>query len=1384
MINPVTTYRIQFNNGFTFRHFRDIIPYLKQLGITTIYASPIFQAVPGSIHGYDITDPNVINPEIGTEEELMEISKELKQNGMLWLQDIVPNHMAYHSDNEWLMDVLEKGVNSKYRAFFDTAYADDEAGGKLMVPFLGKQLEQVIIDGALSLVYSRGLKLKYYDAVYPVAARTYKRIIDELPQNEAWRELAQQLESLKQVEDALQFSGRFDELKLQFVSLLKNSEAAQQVQLVLDAINSNSQLLTNVAEEQSYRLCHWQETDTTINYRRFFTINSLISVNIQYEDVLHQHHALIKRLCDAKVIDGLRVDHIDGLYDPEKYLADLRKLVGQDTYIVVEKILGAEETLPANWNVQGSSGYEFLATVNNLLFNRDGYDALKNYYQSLSHTDRELEQQIREKKRMILQQHMRGDLDNLYLLFSNSNLVTAEQITKAGAQNIKTAIGELLVYCPVYRFYGNSFPLRQEEETALKKMFAQIAAEQPVLKSAIAIVADVLLRRSDDEDYNERRRGFYMRCLQFSGPLMAKGVEDTLMYCHNAFIASNEVGDHMLSRGLTMNEFHRSMQQRRKDTPLALNATATHDTKRGEDARARLHVLTDVSNEWISTVGEWQQIASTIKNNNIPSAEEEYMLYQAMVAHLPMSGVIDESFVTRLLDYIEKALREAKVHSNWNNPDLQYEATVKQFAADLLQHKPFAKSFTKFIDKVSDHGIINSLVQTVLKFTCPGVPDMYQGAELWDLSFVDPDNRRAVDYSLRMQMLHQEKNALPELKDWWPERKNGAVKLHLLKFLCELRKSHPDLWSRGQYEPVAVTGKYKENIIGYERKYRQDRYVVLLPLHTASLAADYTKIDWSDTVIELEDCTATSVVSGKNYGNRLHASDLFTDLPLDILRLKTVQSANRGAGILLSISSLPSRFGIGDIGPEALRFVDFLEANRQKYWQMLPINPTEEGQGYSPYSSTSGKAGNPLLISPEWLVDDQLLDASEITYLKNSATVDYEGAEQLKFRLLDKAYERFSTVDHPLKQTFIEFCEKEKDWLDDYAAYALFKTLQNNKPWYEWPDALKFGRADAALLSKHAGELQKIKWIQFIFFQQWQKLKSYCNEKEIQIIGDLPIYVSYDSADVWSNREIFALNEQGAITGVAGVPPDAFSDDGQLWGMPVYNWSKLKEQNYEWWIQRIKRNLELYDLIRIDHFRAMESYWEVAARETTAKNGEWKPGPGADLFKTLQKHFGELPFLAEDLGDVDEAVFALRDQFKLPGMKVLQFAFGDDLPTSTHIPHNYPQNAVVFTGTHDNNTTLGWFRTEADDETKANLQLYFNKAVDEANVTQTMICCAYASAADTVIIPMQDILNLDESARLNKPSSATGNWHWRLLPQQIERTAIDLQQLVWLYGRA
>ncbi len=720
LYDPACTYRIQFHHGFTLSDLENIVPYLKKLGIQTIYASPVFKAVPGSTHGYNGLSPLEINPEIGTLEQLKSLIETLKKNGIGWLQDIVPNHMAFDTSNEWLADVLEKGQASSYAPYFDVDWNHEECKGVLASP-----------------------------------------------------------------------------------------------------------------------------SSPVINYRRFFTINDLICLNMQDVHVFNHYHQLIKSLTQEKYFNGLRIDHIDGLYDPERYLQRLTELTGGNIYIVVEKILQPGEMLPGEWKTQGTTGYDFLGLVSQLFTDKKSEMEFTRFYEELTGDSRDIHQQLLEKKALILYSDMQGELNHLYNLLIN--LVDKELLPGIPADHLKKAIGEFLTHCPVYRFYKKN---KEEIESILRE-----AEHNAVLNTdAVNFLRSFLFDNTADSSY------FFTRCMQFTGPLMAKGLEDTLMYTYSRFIANNEVGDSPEIFGIDKDQFHNAMIERHKNWPLTMNATATHDTKRGEDARARLTVLSDIPHEWFSKVREWRA------RNDVLCPSEEYFIYQTLIGHYAQG---EEDFKTRIAQYLQKVLREAKINSNWTKPNEEYEKRAINFVFSLLDDSgPFLQSFLPFHKKVSEFGAVNSLVQLILKFTCPGVPDIYQGCECWDFSFVDPDNRRAVDYNLRN------------------ERLTKSLKSRLTQILCDLRARNKDFFRTAEYIPLQTSGIYSEYVLAFARKHGHRFLIVVVPVHAARLchciqAQNVAAIDWKDTRIVLPESlqanTKNLLFAGKiQAGQNIYIQEAFS----------------------------------------------------------------------------------------------------------------------------------------------------------------------------------------------------------------------------------------------------------------------------------------------------------------------------------------------------------------------------------------------------------------------------------------------------------------------------------------------------------------------------
>lgn len=501
---------------------------------------------------------------------------------------------------------------------------------------------------------------------------------------------------------------------------------------------------------------------------------------------------------------------------------------------------------------------------------------------------------------------------------------------------------------------------------------------------------------------------------------------------------------------------------------------------------------------------------------------------------------------------------------------------------------------------------------------------------------------------------------------------------------------------------------------------------------------------------------------------------------------------DRNAGLLLHISSLPGPYGIGDLGPEAFKFVDFLQESGQSIWQVLPVGPT--GYGYSPYQSPSTFAGNDLFISPELLRDERLVTDAEIqqSHCGSPGRVAYDEVIPRKRALMEAAFARFSRGESSIDVAdYNRFEQEHRSWLSDYSLFAAIKKAHSNRSWIDWPDALRDREPDTlhAVQNQLAHQISLERFVQYLFFRQWQRLKSYANDRGISVVGDLPIYVAHDSADVWANPHLFHLDHTGNPTVVAGVPPDYFSETGQRWGNPIYRWDKMQETGFAWWTERVRRILEMVDVVRLDHFRAFEAYWSVPAHEQTAVNGEWVAGPGQHFFDVLQHKLGRMPLIAEDLGVITDEVVKLIEDNGFPGMAILQFAF-DSGPTNKFLPHNYDRNIVAYTGTHDNDTIAGWLsgnRSTVCEDVAAQTREYAKRYLAESRNEElpwAFIRALYASVANTVIIPIQDLLGIGEDGRMNEPGTAAGNWTWRMSPGVLnQEVGLSLKSLADTFGR-
>lgn len=873
MKNPVSTYRVQLSPEYTLEDLNELVDYLDSFGISTVYSAPFFQARKGSSHGYDITNPFKLNKEIGRLDTFRMISKRLQQKNMSWLQDIVPNHMAFDGTNVWLQDIFELGPESTHYNSFDIDWND---GGKVMAPFLGSPLEEVIGQKDLNLkVSKKGFFFKYFDQEYSASARSYKLILDE-NFDEKWKDRLEEISGKKEA---------WEEVKELLVREYdKDEKFRDKVDQQLKEINASEEKLKVILEEQHFLPAHWKETERHINYRRFFTINDLICLRMEDEKVFESYHRFILQLCEEKLIHGLRIDHVDGLFDPKAYLELLREKLGPDFYIIIEKILEWDEKLPAHWPVQGSSGYGFLATVNQLLTDSKSEQQFIRAYRTIDPENSDYHDLVYKQKLFILNERMGGEYLNLWNLALELDLLEEE------AEKEKEALGTFLAGFPVYRIYPEEYPLKKRQKKIIDAAFNNAVAHATSLEKELEKIRSIFLGEADKD--REAMLQFLQRCQQYTGPLAAKGVEDTSFYIFNELISHNEVGDSPEHFGLSAEGFHEKMQLRMEDFPLSINATATHDTKRGEDSRMRLNVLSEIPTKWFEKVEQWKTIGKELRNNDAaPNDNEEYFIFQMLIGAWPFNGDPGEEFFERSRAYLQKVLREAKEHSSWAAPDEDYETEVYTFLKKLIGNPDFLKSFNPFHEKIAAYGALKSLSQSLLKVTAPGIPDIYQGTELWDLSYVDPDNRRPVDYELRKNYLQElseiSAEALPELKK---EFIDGKIKMYCLHKALKARKEFSELFEEGCYIPLKVKGNHSEKILAFARQKGQKSAVIIAPV----MVTDFFSEDFNvrrEAVEGLEVVLPEGITgafknefSGKEYqSDSFPLADLFEDFPVILL---------------------------------------------------------------------------------------------------------------------------------------------------------------------------------------------------------------------------------------------------------------------------------------------------------------------------------------------------------------------------------------------------------------------------------------------------------------------------------------------------------------------
>lgn len=873
---PASTYRIQLSPEFTFDELEKVLAYLEEFKVSTIYSAPFFQSRKGSTHGYDITNPFRLNPEIGKLETFRKISEWLEKNDMTWLQDIVPNHMAYDCENDWLRDIFELGPHSKYYRFFDI---DWDKGQKLMAPFLGATAEEILKEKKLNLKLDEsGISLDYFDHSYPVSAHTYSEIL-ATPELKDWEKKFRDFEAGKQ---------DWQDLKSLFlIDIQADHELRSSVDKTLKKINASEEKMKKILDFQFFKPTHWKKTENEINYRRFFTINGLICLKMEDKEVFDNYHSFIHQLIEAGFINGLRIDHIDGLFNPLQYLENLRSLIGLDFYIIIEKILEWDEKLPRHWPVQGTSGYAFLAEVNQLFTDGRNEELFTEQYQKINPRNGEYETLVYQQKLFILKERMGGEFSNLWELALELKLLP----DNAANTTSKNALGAMLAAFPVYRIYPEDFPLKKKQKKIIEQAYEKALQLGESPEKELNIFKQIFL--GEAEGNKDDMFFFLQRCQQFTGPLAAKGVEDTSFYIFNRLISHNEVGDSPQNFGLSIEGFHERMEQRKSDFPLSINATATHDTKRGEDARMRINVLSELGEEWFQKVEEWKDISGKFKKDGIPSVNEEYFIFQMLVGAYPFKLETGEEFLERTNAYMQKALREAKESSSWTEPDETYENAVFEFVKKLIGSKEFLDSFLPFQKKVMGYGALKSLGQSLIKITAPGIPDIYQGTDLWDLSYVDPDNRRPVNFELRKEYLYElmilppEKIKL-ELNSLKNKFTNGKIKMYCLHKALAERRKFTEVFENGDYIPIKVKKPFEEKVLAYVRREGEKWYLIVVPVMVTGLFDEKLKMDpglATETIISLPDYFPRqwkNIYTQATFDteNDLTGKDLFEDFPV------------------------------------------------------------------------------------------------------------------------------------------------------------------------------------------------------------------------------------------------------------------------------------------------------------------------------------------------------------------------------------------------------------------------------------------------------------------------------------------------------------------------
>ena len=899
------TYRLQFHNGFTFRDATALIPYLARLGISHVYASPLTEARPGSTHGYDIVNHDRLNPEIGSEAEFDAMTAALEAHGMGLILDIVPNHMGVGGgDNAWWLDVLEWGEASPYTAFFDINWDPlrDDLKGRVLLPVLGDQYGTVLESGNIVLRFDPAdgsFSAFYYEHRFPVCPLSYGAILQH--GGAALAGLAESFAALRRLRRR-SARERAEPLKQRLAEAAVDPEIAAALQHAVEAFAGRPgrprsfRRLHRLLEAQSYRIAFWRVAAEEINYRRFFNINDLAGLRVELPELFAAIHRLVFELVGRGQVQGLRIDHIDGLFDPAGYCAGLRERVGDGIYLVVEKILARYERLP-DWPIAGSTGYDFVNQVLELFVDPAAGPAMTRLYRRLTGRGESFDEVLYAAKKRIMQVNLASEMNVLAGRFHRLSM--ADWRTRDFTfRSMLTALEEVIAAFPVYRTYvserGAAADDRRYIEWAIGIAKKRWATEDTTI---LDFINGVLLAELPGPSPRVDVLRTAMQFQQVTGPVMAKAFEDTAFYRYFRLLALNEVGGDPRRFGMSCGAFHYATQERARQWPQAMLTTATHDTKRGEDGRLRIALLSEMPREWGRRVGHWLRLnrrhRSAIDDTPVPDRNVEYLFYQMLVGAWPPGlAPADRGRIAELAERIEQAMvksvREGKEQSSWSYPNEAYEAGLVRFVRGVLdagRRNPFLADFAEFAAVLARPAAIASLAQLVLKLTVPGVPDIYQGGELWDFSLVDPDNRRPVDWAERRRLLDEIGAATAaDLAASWQD---GREKLFVTARLLALRRDHSPLFAAGDYQPLEVgEGRNADRLCAFSRRGEDLALVVAVPRLTWGLFRDGGPAEWGVTDIALPSADSwRHVLTGASLagGERLRAAELFRDFPVAVL---------------------------------------------------------------------------------------------------------------------------------------------------------------------------------------------------------------------------------------------------------------------------------------------------------------------------------------------------------------------------------------------------------------------------------------------------------------------------------------------------------------------